>query len=179
VSVPFLGEIRLFGFSFAPRGWALCQGQILAISQNSALFALLGTTYGGDGQTTFALPDLQGRVVLSSGQGPGLSPYTLADKLGAASVTLTLQQIPSHNHAANCTNNPGSLTGVPLGTPVNQVWAADAGGVTQEYAPAANLQTMAPAAIATAGSSQPHENETPFLVANYSIALQGIFPSRN
>lgn len=180
MSAPFVGEIRIFGFNFPPRGWAFCQGQTLSISQNAALFSLLGTTYGGNGQTTFQLPDLQGRVVLSSGQGPGLSSRTLGEKLGSAGFSLTLQQMPLHNHPANCSNLPGSLTGNPLGTPVNQVWAADAGGVTQEYAPPpASLQSMDPRAIGNAGGGQGHENQTPYLVINYSIALQGIFPSRN
>jgi microcystin-dependent protein len=180
VSTPFLGEIRIFGFSFPPKGWALCAGQTLSINQNTALFSLLGTTYGGNGQTTFQLPNLQGRVVLSSGQGPGLTNRSLGETAGSPAVTVTTQQIPVHNHSANCTNAPGSLTGTPLGTPVNQVWAADAGGVTQEYAPPpTTLQTMHPNAIANAGGGQPHENETPYLVINYSIALQGIFPTRN
>jgi microcystin-dependent protein len=180
VSAPFLGEIRIFGFNFPPRGWMLCQGQLLSISQNTALFSLLGTTYGGNGINTFGLPDLQGRVVLSSGQGPGLTNRNLGEKLGSASVSLTAQQIPSHNHPANCTNLPGSLTGNPLGTPVNQVWAADAAGATQEYAPPpAILQTMNPRAIGNTGSGLAHENQTPYLVINYSIAMQGIFPARN
>ena len=180
MSAPFLGEIRIFGFNFPPRGWVLCQGQTLSISQNAALFSLLGTTYGGNGQTTFQLPDLQARVILSSGQGPGLSNYTLGEKLGSASVALTTQQMPLHNHPVNCSNLPGSLTGNPLGNPANQVWAADAGGVTQEYAPpSATLQAMDPRAIGNAGSGLAHENQTPYLVINYSIALQGIFPSRN
>jgi microcystin-dependent protein len=180
VSEPFIGEIRIFGFAYPPKGWALCAGQTLSISQNTALFSLLGTTYGGNGQTTFQLPDLQGRVVLSSGQGPGLTNRNLGERAGAASVSLTIQQIPSHSHAANCTNLPGSLTGNPLGTPVNQVWAADGGGVTQEYAPPpASLQSMDPRAIGNAGNGQAHENLSPYLVINYSIALQGIFPSRN
>jgi microcystin-dependent protein len=180
VSEPFLGEIRIFGFNFPPKGWASCAGQTLPINQNQALFSLLGTTYGGNGQTTFQLPDLQGRVVLSSGQGPGLSNRSLGEKQGSVSVALTTQQMPLHNHPANCTNLPGSLTGNPLGNPANQVWAADAGGVTQEYAPpSATLQAMDPRAIGNAGSGLPHENQTPYLVINYSIALQGIFPSRN
>jgi microcystin-dependent protein len=179
VSSPFLGEIRIFGFSFPPKGWAACAGQTLSISQNTALFSLLGTTYGGNGQTTFQLPDLQGRVILSSGQGPGLTNRNLGEKQGSAGVTLTIQQIPSHNHPANCSNLPGSLTGNPLGTPVNQVWAADAGGVTQEYAPPNTLQTMNASAIGNAGGGQPHENQSPYLVINYSIAMVGIFPSRN
>jgi len=180
VSAPFLGEIRIFGFNFPPRGWTFCQGQTLPINQNTALFSLLGTTYGGNGTTTFQLPDLRASVILSSGQGPGLTNRNLGEKQGSANVTLTTQQIPSHNHPANCTNLPGSLTGNPLGTPVNQVWAADGGDVTQEYAPPPGaLQSMDPRAIGNAGGGLPHENQTPYLVINYSIALQGIFPSRN
>src|SRR6195256_1405094 len=172
MSEAFMSEIKIVAFNFPPKGWAFCNGQLLPINQNQALFSLLGTTYGGNGQTTFALPDLQGRVILSSGQGPGLSNYSLGEKQGAAAVALNTTQIPAHSHSAQCTNNPGSLTGNPLGTPVNQVWAADAGGVTQEYATApGSLQSMDPKAIGNAGSGQPHENETPYLALNYSIAL--------
>jgi microcystin-dependent protein len=177
MSEPFLGEIRLFAFSFPPKGWTLAQGQTLPINQNAALFSLLGTTYGGNGTTNFQLPDLQGRVILSSGQGPGLSPYNLGQTAGSATITLLTQHMPPHTHPANCTNNPGSLA--DGGTPVNQIWAADATGVTEEYAAPIGLQTMSNRAIGNAGSGQPHENKTPYLVLNYSIALQGIFPTRN
>jgi microcystin-dependent protein len=180
MSEPYLGEIRLFSFNFAPRGWAFCQGQTLPINQNQALFALLGTTYGGNGQTTFSLPNLAGRAAISSGQGLGLSPHNLGESAGSPSVTLTINQIPAHNHNAVGTKNKGSLTGNPLGTPVNQVWAADAGDVTKEYAPATGtLHQMHPAAIGQTGSSQGHENRQSFLALSYCIALQGVFPSRN
>ena len=116
MSEPYLGEIRLFSFNFAPRGWAFCQGQTLPINQNQALFALLGTTYGGNGQTTFSLPNLAGRAAISSGQGLGLSPHNLGESAGSPSVTLTINQIPAHNHNAVGTKNKGSLSGNPLGT---------------------------------------------------------------
>jgi microcystin-dependent protein len=168
---PFLGEIRLFPYNFAPRGWAFCQGQILSIAQNTALFSLLGTTYGGNGQTTFALPDLRGRVPVSSGQGPGLSFYTLGEEAGVESVTLSQQQMPQHNHQVQV-NNAGSATGRPSGAYPGQTSG-------NAYAPSTDGTTFAPQAISNSGGSQPHENRQPYLALNYCIALEGIFPSRN
>jgi microcystin-dependent protein len=171
VSEPFLGMIMLVPYNFAPRGWAFCQGQLLSISQNTALFSLLGTTYGGNGQTTFALPDLRGRVPLSQGQGPGLSNYSLGEQSGVESVTLIVTQMPQHNHLLSV-NNQGAATGRPSGQ-FPGVTAANA------YAPATDSTTFAPQAISLTGGSQPHENRQPYLCLNYCIALQGIFPSRN
>jgi microcystin-dependent protein len=168
VSTPFLGEIRLFPYNFAPRGWAFCNGQILSIAQNTALFALLGTTYGGNGQTTFALPDLRGRVANSSGQGPGLSSYSLGQVGGTETVTLTQQEIPSHNHQVNSTNADATSS-----RPGGNVPSAGGG-----YAGAAS-NTMAPNMIGNTGGNQPHTNVQPYLTLNYCIALEGIFPSRN
>lgn len=173
---PFLGEIRMFAGNFAPRGWAFCAGQILSISQNTALFSLLGTTYGGNGQTTFALPDLRGRAPVSSGQGPGLSNYNLGEMAGSESVTLLTSQMPAHTHAANASTQPGSAS-----SPANGVCASGVdsqGGSVNGYVAAPNT-TMAPQAIGAAGGSQPHENRPPFLCVNFIIALQGIYPSRN
>jgi microcystin-dependent protein len=171
VTEPFIGQIILVPYNFAPRGYAFCQGQILSIAQNTALFSLLGTTYGGNGQTTFALPDLRGRAPLSQGQGPGLSNYSLGEQGGVESVTLISQQMPQHNHFLSV-NNQGAATGRPSGQ-FPGVAAANA------YAPATDGTTFAPQAISLTGGSQPHENRQPYLALNYCIALEGIFPSRN
>jgi microcystin-dependent protein len=168
VSQPFIGEIRLFGFNFAPRGWAPCQGQLLSIAQNTALFALLGTMYGGNGQTTFALPDLRGRFPMSFGQGAGLTNRTQGEMSGTETVTLTQGQMPPHNHPLRSTNQPSGTTR-PAGN-------YPAGGGA--YAAAAD-GTMAPDVVNVAGGGQPHDNIPPYLVLNYCIALEGIFPSRN
>jgi microcystin-dependent protein len=167
LSEPFIGEIRAFGFTFAPRGWATCSGQILSIAQNTALFSLLGTTYGGNGQTTFALPDLRGRIGINQGQGPGLSNRSLGEQAGEENHTLTANEMPSHTHAQpastadQSTNRPGSA--VPT-----------KGGV---YAGSGDGTLMDP--TTAAGGSQPHNNMPPYLVINYCIALEGIYPSRN
>ncbi len=167
MSEPFLGTIVGFAGNFAPRGWALCQGQILSISQNTALFSLLGTTYGGNGQTTFALPDLRGRTPVSSGQGPGLSNYDLGQSGGEESVVLNAAQMPAHTHQV--LGSSVATGGRPNGrTPAT-------GG---QYGNA-NDVTMDPGMIQAAGGSQPHDNMPPHLAINYIIALQGIFPSRN
>jgi microcystin-dependent protein len=172
MSDPFIAEIRLFAGNFAPRGWAFCNGQILSIAQNTALFALLGTTYGGNGQTTFALPDLRGRVPISPGQGPGLSSYFLGQTGGQETVTLNTQQMPSHSHGAAASGEGGTAA-----TPNGGVWA---GSTARDsiYAATANT-TMSPAAIAATGGGQPHPNMPPYQAINYIIALEGIFPSRN
>jgi microcystin-dependent protein len=168
----FIGEIILTPFNFAPRSFALCNGQLLPISQNAAMFSLLGTTYGGDGITTFALPDLRGRVGISSGQGPGLSNYNLGDLGGLEGVTLNVNELPSHNHTANAVNSSGT-TATPSNT---AVWAASskADGIYQKAA----LDTEM-FALGDTGGNQPHENRPPILTLNYCIALIGIFPSRS
>ncbi len=176
MSDPFIGEIRMFAGNFAPRGWALCNGQLLPIAQNTALFSILGTTYGGNGQTTFALPDLRGRVPLSSGQGPGLSPYTLGEMAGSESVTLLTTQMPTHTHTLNASTQPGSATSPAGGVCASGVDSQ--GGNVNGYVASPNT-TMAPQAIGAAGGNQPHENRQPYLCVNFIIALQGIFPSRN
>jgi microcystin-dependent protein len=171
---PWVGEIALVGFNFAPVGWALCNGQLLPIVQNQALFALLGTTFGGDGITTFALPDLRGRVPIHMGQGPGLSSFTMGQVGGLESVTLLGTQIPQHTHALNASTLNGT-SDVPGAA---AVLAKNASGVPQ-YGSAAPNVTLATAAIGLTGGGQPHENHQPYLTMNYIIALQGIFPSRS
>jgi len=169
MSSPFLGEIRIFAGNFAPRGWAMCNGQILPISQNTALFSLIGTFYGGNGTSNFALPNFQGNVPVGQGQGPGLSPYEIGELGGQTSVTLITSQLPAHIHpigassAAATTGTPSSATTLATAT----------AGV---YGAAVN---MAPMASQLVGGNQPHENRQPFLVLNFIIAMQGIFPSRN
>jgi len=171
MSNPFLGEVRLFGFGFAPQGWALCAGQILPINQNQALFALLGTTYGGNGTSTFALPDLRGRVPNNQGTGPGLSNYSIGQVGGTESETLGVQQMPAHTHAVQAS------TGDPTTSqPGGKLLAAVGEGA---YAAPPGDATMAATMIASAGGGQPHNNLPPYLTMNWCIALQGIFPSRN
>ncbi len=167
---PFVGELRLFGFNFAPRGWALCQGQLLPIAQNTALFSLLGTTYGGNGQTTFALPDLRGRAPIGFGQGPGLSDRVQGQWVGAEQVTLVGAQLPPHNHTVGASS---AATGKsPAGSyPAFTTGASSYGGT-------ADLQ-MSPTMVGGGGGSQPHGNMSPALVLNWCIALEGIFPSRS
>jgi microcystin-dependent protein len=169
MSEPFVGEIRLFGFNFAPRGWAQCNGQLMPISQNTALFSILGTQYGGDGKATFALPNLQGAVPL----GADSQTYVPGSTGGSETVTLQAAQIPLHPHGVNCSANPGNAYGPP-----GNVWAPDAGG-NQEYAAAASSSDQMNAnAIGVTGGGQPHNNLQPFSVLNYCIALNGIFPPR-
>jgi microcystin-dependent protein len=170
-SQPYLGEIVAVGFNFPPQGWAPCSGQLLAISQNEALFSLLGTTYGGDGQVTFALPDLRGRSAVSFGQGPGLSPYYLGQPGGEEQVTLLLIQMPSHTHSVSATSSLGSVA-----SPTGNAWAAQ--GRAAVFSASANT-TMSATSTTLAGGSQAHENRSPFLTLNYIIALEGIYPSRN
>ncbi len=174
MSEPFIGEIRIFAGNFAPRGWQLCQGQILPIAQNTALFSILGVTYGGNGQTTFALPDLRGRYPMQQGQGPGLSPRALGEQGGTETVTLLSNQMPAHNHALVCSNAQADQ-----GTPEGNVLAADQGGTTFNFVAAPINATMNPVTIGVAGGSQPHSNMSPFLAINFIIALEGIYPSRN
>ncbi|WP_156254147.1 phage tail protein [Pseudactinotalea terrae] len=166
----YLGTIQLFGFSFAPRGWAICNGQLLSIAQNSALFSLLGTYYGGDGQTTFGLPDLRGRAPLGQGQGPGLSPYSIGQVGGQEQVTLLSSQMPPHGHGV------AAATAATSKSPSGNLPAVATGGAA--YGTSAS-QSMSPAMVQPNGGGQPHENRPPYLVANWCIALQGIFPSRD
>lgn len=170
MTTPFLGQISLYAFNFAPRGWATCDGQLLPIAQNQALFALLGTSYGGNGVQNFALPNLRGRVPVHWGQGPGLSNYVVGESVGSENVTLLSTQMPQHAHQVVASGNPPSQGG-----PANAVWAT---GSTSPYASSANA-AMAAGALTAAGGSQPHPNIAPSLVLNCCIALQGIFPSRN
>ena len=169
----YLGELRLFPYNFAPSGWAMANGQILSIAQNTALFSLLGTTYGGNGQTTFQLPDLRGRVPVSQGQGIGLTDYTLGEVTGSENVTLLTTQMPAHTHGVNA-NAAKATTASPIGN----YPASDASEVTAEYSSASSGQ-MNGNMIAQTGGSQPHTNLQPLLVLTWCIALQGIFPSRN
>jgi microcystin-dependent protein len=173
MSEPFIGEIRIFGFNFPPLGWAFCDGQLLPISQNTALFSLLGTFYGGNGVQTFALPDLRGRVAIAFGQGNSLSPYNIGDVGGAESVTLNENQLPAHSHIA-----AGSQGGGNSLVPTDCVWSADAAGGSAPYSNAAPNVSLSTNAIGTTGQNLPHENRPPFLALNFCIALQGIFPSR-
>ncbi|MBD2753686.1 phage tail protein [Spirosoma validum] len=179
---PFIGQICLFPYNYAPRGWAFCQGQLLQINQYTALFSLLGTTYGGNGQTTFGLPDLRGRVAISSGQGPGLGSYSLGQVAGTENVTLNSNQMPSHSHALM-----GSTDAATASTISNNVPATSNGSTegsetpvtVNAYAAANNLVPANPNAIGAAGGNQGHDNMQPYLCLNYCIALEGIFPSRN
>jgi len=173
MSEPFIGQIIIVGFSFPPRGYALCNGQILSIAQNTALFSLLGTTYGGNGQTTFALPNLQSRVPIHFGQGPGLSSYSLGQQAGEENHTLISNEMPQHNHVLNCHSEDGNQ-----GNP-NPHLLATAGGTPPPYSNQAADAQMAGNSIGLAGGSQPHNNIQPYLALNFCIALQGIFPSRN
>ena len=176
---PFVAEIRIFPFNFAPRGWAFCNGQILPISQNTALFSLLGTTYGGNGQTTFALPNLQGRAMVGWGQGPGLSLYALGETAGEPNNTLLTTEMPSHTHAPNGGTAPNPATVL---SPQGNVWGV-AGTrrvpVSLYKAGASTAAAMNPLALGLAGGSLPHSNMQPYLGLSFIIATQGIFPARN
>jgi len=173
MSQPFLGEIRMFAGNFAPVGWAFCQGQTLSIAENTALFSLLGTTYGGDGVNTFALPDLRGRVPVHQGQGPGLSAYIIGELAGAEAVTLISSQMPIHSHVAQGNGGTGTAH-----VPAGQVWAGTA--AAKQFVPGASANgTMNPQSLGAAGGSQPHDNMLPYLVVNFIIATNGVFPSRN
>ena len=163
---PFLSEIRVFSFDFPPKNWAFCNGQLLPINQNQALFSLLGTTYGGDGRTTFALPNLQGRAQIHEGL-----RYTLGESAGGTSVTLNQQQMPTHTHALNATNADGTS-----GTASGNVYGKT---LSSAYAQPADLARMSPDTVTNTGGSQPHNNMMPYLVLNFCIALRGTIPSPN
>jgi microcystin-dependent protein len=169
---PFVAEIRIFPFNFAPKGWAWCNGQLLPISQNTALFSLLGTTYGGNGQTTFALPDLMGRAPMHPGQGPGLSLHDLGETGGSDFVTLLQSEIPSHSHEIHANANPANLAAP---SPLRSLARAAPG---QAYSATISPTSFNGVAIAPAGGDQPHNNMMPYLTLYFNIALQGIFPPR-
>jgi len=186
---PFLASICITAFNFAPQGFLFAQGQLLPINQNQALFSLLGTTYGGNGQTTFALPDLRGRVPVGAGQGPGLSNRVLGETGGEEEVLLTVDQIPSHSHSATTTLNVSATARANSGignvdSPTGAVWARfprdndySTGAPNVDMSPSAiNMTASATTSVANAGGNQPHNNMPPFLVLNYLIAIQGIFP---
>jgi len=166
MGTPYLGEVKIIAFNFAPKGWALCNGQFLPINQNQALFSLLGTMYGGNGQTTFALPDLRGRTPIHQGNG-----HTQGEAAGEVAHTLTISELPTHTHVLNGTSNAGTA---PI--PLTNLLAT---GATQLYAPPGTLAAMNAASVGNTGGSQPHENRQPYSVVNFAIALQGAFPSQN
>ncbi len=173
---PFVAEIRIFGFNFAPKGWAFCDGQVLPLSQNTALFSLLGTTYGGDGKSNFALPNLQGSIPMSPGQGPGLSLNDLGETSGTDTVTLLQSEIPVHNHNVQGDNDAFNATSktasgaVPCNPSPTLIYSTNA---------SPTLQNMSFKMVSVAGGSQPHNNLMPYLVLNYCIAMQGIYPPRS
>jgi microcystin-dependent protein len=166
---PFVAEIRIFPFNFAPKGWAWCDGQLLPLSQNTALFSLLGTTYGGNGKSNFALPDLQGRAPMHPGQGPGLSLHDLGETGGSETVSLLESEMPVHSHTLRAVEDDGSFF-----TPVNMYFAAG----NSMYVSGNPNTTMAPQALSPAGGDQPHNNMMPYLTFYFCIALQGVFPPR-
>jgi microcystin-dependent protein len=170
---PFVAEIRIFPFNFAPRGWAWCDGQLLSLSQNTALFSLLGTTYGGDGKSNFALPNLQGRAPMHPGQGPGLSLHDLGETGGSETVTLLQSEIPAHGHTLRASSDPADLF-----APGPQASLASSTGATAYQPSMASLVQLAPEALTPAGSNQPHNNLEPYLTFYFNIALQGVFPPR-
>jgi microcystin-dependent protein len=174
MSDPFIAEIRMCAFDFAPRFWAACDGQLLPISQNQALFSLLGTTFGGNGTTTFALPDMRGRTPVHWGQGAGLGGVTLGEAAGTEAVTLTAAHLPSHSHGVRASSDLAAAT-----SPAAAVMGAKPRGGIDAYAAPGNLTPLAPGAVGNAGGGQPHENMQPSLAVNFVIALSGIFPSRN
>ncbi|MCB1045355.1 MAG: phage tail protein [Acidobacteria bacterium] len=171
MSEPFVAEIRIFAGNFAPRGWAFCNGQLLPIAQNTALFSLIGTTYGGDGRTTTALPNLEGRAPMHPGRGPGLTARRLGERGGVETVTLTEAQIPNHNHTMMATDEDGNRQ-----DPAGNTFAR---GTNMYVAPVASTQQFAEQALPSSGGSQAHNNMQPFLTMNFIIALVGLYPSRS
>lgn len=172
MSSPYIGEIRMFGGNFAPAGWAMCQGQLMPISQNDTLFNLIGTTYGGDGQETFGIPDCQGRVPVHMGTLAGGGTYQIGEKAGTETVTLNTNQIPQHNHAFLCSTDNGLVT-----SPANNLLAAN--GQIKNFSPFPPTAAMNSNALTNVGGSQPHENMMPYLCITFIISLFGIFPSQN
>lgn len=172
---PFVAEIRIFAGNFAPSGWALCNGQLIPIQQNTALFSLLGTTYGGDGRTNFALPNLQGSAPLNAGQGPGLSLRDLGESGGEQNVTLLETEMPAHSHTVQCSSGPSNSA-----SPANQNFGSGGGrGRPPAYSPSsASNVSMSPLAVSITGGSLPHNNMPPYLCLTFIIALQGVFPAR-
>lgn len=170
---PFVAEIRIFPFNFAPKGWAWCDGQLLPLSQNTALFSLLGTTYGGDGKSNFALPDLQGRAPMHPGQGPGLSLHDLGETGGSETVTLLESEIPAHSHTLRASAEDADADNP---SPTNVTGGS--AGISLYQNPPAVASQMAPQALAPAGGDQPHNNLQPYLTFYFCIALQGVFPPR-
>jgi microcystin-dependent protein len=180
MSDPFIGQIAIFGFGFAPRGWALCAGQLLPLAQNTALFSIIGTFYGGDGKSTFALPNLQGRAVVGAGQAPGLSPVGEAG--GAASVALSSAELAGHSHPFTASATPATVqspNGAQLAEPAPP--GQPGGRIAPFYSPTPGNATtaLAPSSIGPAGGNQPHNNMQPYLALNFCIALQGVFPNRD
>lgn len=175
MSNPFVAEIRIFPFNFPPKGWAFCDGQLMAISQNTALFSLLGTTYGGDGRSTFALPNLQGCAPMHPGQGPGLSLHDLGEQGGADTVTLLQSEYPAHTHSITCLG--GRVAG--QGTNPTNASLAPAVGANVFNSGGALNETMANAMVSPSGGNQPHNNLMPYLTLNFCIALQGVYPPRS
>ena len=172
---PYVGEIRAVGFNFAPLGWALCNGQLLPISQNTALFSLLGTYYGGDGKSNFALPNLQGNAPMDQGNGTGLTPRYIGEAAGSTTVTLLTSEIPSHSHIAM--NAVSSNTDTPA---TNAVFGGGGRGKPEAFAPpSSSVAQMSPQAVGLTGGNQPHNNMPPYLTLNFIIALQGIYPPRS
>lgn len=170
---PFVAEIRIFPFTFAPQGWARCDGQLLPLSQNTALFSLLGTTYGGDGKSNFALPDLQGRAPMHPGQGPGLSPHHLGEEGGTETVTLLASEIPAHSHTLRAYDGDPADSNVPA--PTASLGPSTGGRLYQDSADT----TLDPLALAPVGGGQPHNNMQPYLTLHFNIALQGVYPPRS
>ncbi len=175
MSSPFVAEIRIFPFNFPPRGWAFCNGQILPISQNTALFSLLGTTYGGNGQSTFALPDMQGNAPMHPGQGPGLSLHDLGETGGSETVTLLESEIPSHSHGIGAQTTPLSA----VASAANATLSRPASGNLYFVPGTTAVVAMSDSTLAPSGGNQPHNNMQPYLTLNFCIALQGIFPPRS
>ena len=179
MSEPFIGQIIMFGGNFQIRGYAFCSGQILSIAQNTALFSILGTTYGGNGQTTFALPDLRGRVPIHQGQGPGLSPYSLGQQAGTENVTLIANQMPQHNHLINANEGNGTAQAPAAGFPSGGIVPSQSNAAVSNFRNSSDGTTLNAGAVSIAGGSQPHPNLQPYLCITFLIALEGIFPSRN
>jgi microcystin-dependent protein len=169
---PFLAEIRIFPFNFAPRGWAFCDGQLMPLSQNTALFSLLGTTYGGNGKSNFALPNMQGNAPMHPGQGPGLSLHDLGETGGSDTVTLLQSEMLAHSHGLTASNQLGTDQ-----SPINETFAVGVGGIKM-YAAPASITQLADVTVAPTGGDQPHNNLMPYLTLNFCIALQGVYPPR-